>query len=181
MLLFSLMKNGNLSYIYDRPSIDFHTGEIHYLPERKQAILTIFKSIMTKVAWDNTLQHMTADGHKASQSVAWLESRVIFFLNNGQFLANQNKVNDAISEGRSCISPPQTGNSLLDEYIQLRCKLVQKVPLGQAMLANNTADYEILANDIDLANTENDLLLAQDLDLVSPSQEANDRNKVYMA
>lgn len=181
MLLFMLMADTQFSNVFDRLEINTTTKEVHFLPERKQAILTIFRSIMTKSAWDNTLQHMTADGHKASQSIAWLESRVIFFLNNGQFLANQNEVNDAISEGRSCISPPQTGNSLLDEYIQLRCKLVQNVPLGQVMLANNTADYEILANDLDLANTENDLLLAQDLDLASPLGEPNDRNKVYMA
>ncbi|RZG46302.1 hypothetical protein [Acinetobacter wuhouensis] len=169
VLLFILMNDENFSNLLDRPTFDTTHMELHFVPERKKAVLTIFKSIVTKSAWDNTLQHTTKDGAKSNKTIAWMESRVIFFLNNGRLLANQNEVNDAVSEGRSCISPPKTGNTMLDEYIRLRCSVVEKYPLGAAMVTVDSSAYELIAFESDQMNHENDLLIASDIEIYDES------------
>lgn len=175
MLLFLLIQDNSYSHIYDRPSVSYSSKEIHFSPDRKQAILIVFKSIMIKADWDNTLQHMTKDGSKSNETIAWLESRIIFFLNNGRLLANQNEVNDAISEGRSCIFPPSTGNSILDQYIKLRCTVLENVPLEQAMLFNDSHEYEVMAYEVDNGQRQTDLLLAGGIeDFDSLAHEAKD-------
>ena len=179
ILLYTLTKDVWFSKSIDRLEYDFSKMEIHHLPERKHAVLNVFKSIMTKSAWDNTLQHMTESGTKAMEPISRLESRIIFFLNEGKFLANQNEVNDAISEGRSCISPPKTGNSILDEYIQLRCNVLDTVPIGQVMLMNDSSDYEILVNNLDLGKSDSDILLASNIEIIDNSLESNNQNGTY--
>lgn len=173
ILLFALMNDETFSNLFDRPKIDVNNIELHFMPERKKAIITIFKSIVTKSAWDNTLQHMTPNGAKSKESIAWMESRVIFFLNNGRMLANQYEVNDAISEGRSCISPPKTGNSLLDEYIRLRCSLIEKYPLGAAIVTLDSPEYNLIAFESDNSGSDNDLLIASDIEMFDDLENDN--------
>lgn len=180
ILLFALMNDETFSNLFDRPKIDVNNIELHFMPERKKAILTIFKTTVTKAAWDNTLQHMTPNGAKSKESIAWMESRVIFFLNNGRMLANQYEVNDAISEGRSCISPPKTGNSLLDEYIRLRCSVVEKYPLGAAMVTLDNPEYELIAFESGNLNSEYNELMAFNLEL-DDTFHINDEIKSYNA
>ena len=83
------------------------------------------------------------------------------------------------SEGRSCISPPKTGNSILDEYIQLRCSVLDTVPIGQVMLMNDSNDYEILANDLDLGKSDSEILLATNIEIIDTSLESNNQNGTY--
>ena len=77
------------------------------------------------------------------------------------------------------LSPPKTGNSILDEYIQLRCSVVGTVPVGQVILMNDSSEFEILANDLDLGKSDSDILLASNIEIIDTSLELNDQNGIY--
>lgn len=67
----------------------------------------------------------------------------------------------------------------MDEYIQLLCSVLDTVPIGQVMLMNDSNDYEILANNLDLGKSDSEILLATNIEIIDTSLESNNQNGTY--
>lgn len=134
--LYHITRHGFLTHMND-PS-ELRGLNIHDLPEHKEAVLNLFRSVTVVNHWTNTLQHMSSDGERSTKSIAQNESELLDFLNLGRRavilpLADLEAIKARINQDHNFPENYSSGNTYIDEYLKMR---------GQRILAY-PKDYQI--------------------------------------
>ncbi len=117
----------------------------HELPEHKQAVINLFKSVTVVSHWTNTLQHMSPEGEKSSKSIAENEKELLQFLNLGSNgvlpLANLQEIIALINQDHAFPANYRSGNKYIDEYLKMRGQRILAYPKDYKIASFNTQEF----------------------------------------
>ncbi|WP_445114934.1 hypothetical protein [Acinetobacter sp. WZC-1] len=117
----------------------------HELPEHKQAVINLFKSVTVVSHWTNTLQHMSPEGEKSSKSIAENEKELLQFLNLGSNgvlpLANLQEIIALINQDHAFPANYRSGNTYIDEYLKMRGQRILAYPKDYKIASFNTQEF----------------------------------------
>jgi len=125
----------------------FGTDKEYDLPEHKQAVLNLFKSVTVVSHWTNTLQHMSSDGELSDKSIAGNESELLDFLNLGGSmsgvlpLADLKEIKRRINQDHNFPSNYRSGNKYIDEYLKMRGERILAYPKDYKIANFGSAEF----------------------------------------
>lgn len=139
ILIYSLCHwNSRWAHIDDWPSFD--SDGVHFLDQRKTAIINIFKSIIHANEWRNVIERINAEGKKVTGEYKKLERHIVNFLAYGlnRVTFHTEDVIRALNSNTPYNGPT---NQWIKDFVEARQKLegIKKWPLEQ--IAYGQSDY----------------------------------------
>ncbi|WP_065343274.1 hypothetical protein [Acinetobacter gyllenbergii] len=159
--------NTRLAHVDDLPAVDM--DGVHFMDQRKTAIVNIFKSVLKVEEWRNVIQHTTALGEKCNtvgKTPGEIERHIINFLAYGlswktgsMETFNVQQVVDALNTGRPYTGPT---NKWIVDFIKARRELEGVVdwPLHQIALNQDDPVFKQVKMMQGYANSDEQLYLA---------------------